>query len=105
MIKKTKLVAGIALIIQSITFLILFFVFYSRKKKSATAYLGISLVAAIAGAAMIIAGLMANGETEIEDIIYIDRGYENVVEKFSMLGADIKRVPIFENKSEMPKQA
>lgn len=54
MIKKTKLVAGIALIIQSITFLILFFVFYSRKKKSATAYLGISLVAAIAGAAMII---------------------------------------------------
>ena len=58
-----------------------------------------------AGAAMIIAGLMAKGETEIEDIIYIDRGYENVVEKFSMLGADIKRVPIFENKTEMPKQA
>ena len=54
MIKKTKLVAGIALIIQSITFLILFFVFYSRKKKSASAYLGISLVAALAGAAMII---------------------------------------------------
>ena len=54
MIKKTKLVAGIALIIQSITFLILFFVFYSRKKKSSTAYLGISLVAAIAGAARII---------------------------------------------------
>ena len=58
-----------------------------------------------AGAAMIIAGLVAKGETEVEDIIYIDRGYENVVEKFSMLGADIKRVPIFENKSEMPKQA
>ena len=58
-----------------------------------------------AGAAMIIAGLMAKGETEVEDIIYIDRGYENVVEKFSMLGADIKRVPIFENKTEMPKQA
>ncbi len=49
-----------------------------------------------AGAAMIIAGLMARGITEIEDIIYIDRGYENVVEKFSALGADIKRVPIIE---------
>ncbi len=47
-----------------------------------------------AGAAMIIAGLMAEGKTEIEEIDHIDRGYENVVEKFSALGADIKRVPI-----------
>ena len=50
-----------------------------------------------AGAAMIIAGLMTDGETHIEDIIYIDRGYENVVEKFSALGADIKRVPVIED--------
>lgn len=49
-----------------------------------------------AGAAMIIAGLMADGVTEIEDIVYIDRGYENVVEKFTGLGADIKRVPIID---------
>ena len=47
-----------------------------------------------AGAAMIIAGLMAEGITEVENIIYIDRGYENVAEKFQKLGADIKRVPI-----------
>ena len=47
-----------------------------------------------AGAAMIIAGLMAEGKTEIEEIDHIDRGYENVVEKFTALGADIKRVPI-----------
>lgn len=45
-----------------------------------------------AGAAMIIAGLMANGVTEIEEIERIDRGYEDVVEKFALLGADIKRV-------------
>lgn len=45
-----------------------------------------------AGAAMIIAGLAANGTTEIEDIHHIDRGYEDVIEKFSGLGADIKRV-------------
>ena len=45
-----------------------------------------------AGAAMIIAGLAASGVTEVEDILHIDRGYENVVEKFRGLGADIKRV-------------
>lgn len=45
-----------------------------------------------AGAAMIIAGLVADGTTEIEEIVHIDRGYENVVEKFTALGADIKRV-------------
>ena len=50
-----------------------------------------------AGAAMIIAGLAAKGTTEIEEIDHIDRGYEDVVEKFSALGADIKRVPIFDN--------
>ena len=45
-----------------------------------------------AGAAMLIAGLCAKGTTEVEDILHIDRGYEDVVEKFSGLGADIKRV-------------
>ena len=50
-----------------------------------------------AGAAMIIAGLSAEGKTEIEEIDHIDRGYENVVEKFSALGADIKRVKTFDN--------
>ncbi len=44
-----------------------------------------------AGAAMIIAGLCARGTKEIEDIIYIDRGYEDCVEKFKELGADIYR--------------
>ena len=47
-----------------------------------------------AGAAMIIAGLMAHGTTEIEDILHIDRGYENVVEKLTGLGADIKRIDV-----------
>lgn len=50
-----------------------------------------------AGATMIIAGLSAEGTTEIEEIDHIDRGYENVVEKFSALGADIKRVKTFDN--------
>lgn len=45
-----------------------------------------------AGAAMIIAGLIANGTTEIGDICYIDRGYEHVAEKLTALGADIRRV-------------
>lgn len=45
-----------------------------------------------AGAALLIAGLAAQGVTEVENIEYIDRGYENVVEKLSALGADIRRV-------------
>ena len=43
-----------------------------------------------AGAAMIIAGLMAHGTTEIYDIHHIDRGYENIVDKFKALGANIE---------------
>ena len=44
-----------------------------------------------AGAAMVIAGLVAEGRTEIHDIQYIDRGYENFEEKLRNLGADIYR--------------
>lgn len=49
-----------------------------------------------AGAAMIIAGLVAKGTTEIDNVIYIDRGYEDVVEKLSSVGADIRRVTVSE---------
>lgn len=42
-----------------------------------------------AGAAVVIAGLCAQGETIVEDVIYIERGYENFVGKLSRLGADI----------------
>ena len=49
-----------------------------------------------AGAAMIIAGLIAEGETEVTDIEYIDRGYEQVVEKLTAIGADIRRVCDFD---------
>ena len=45
-----------------------------------------------AGAAMIIAALEINGVTEISSIQYIERGYEDVIEKFRALGADIKKV-------------
>ena len=47
-----------------------------------------------AGAAMIIAGLMADGITQISDIYHIDRGYESFEDKFIALGADIKRVQV-----------
>jgi len=49
-----------------------------------------------AGAALIIAGLAAEGTTEIENIEYIDRGYEDVVEKITALGGNIERVNITE---------
>ncbi len=53
-----------------------------------------------AGAAMMIAGLMAHGVTEVEDIMHIERGYEGIVEKFASLGADIRRVE-YPDKDEM----
>ncbi|MBN1258161.1 UDP-N-acetylglucosamine 1-carboxyvinyltransferase [Candidatus Peregrinibacteria bacterium] len=45
-----------------------------------------------AGAAMLIAALAAEGETEISNIYYIDRGYERLDEKLNSIGAQIKRV-------------
>jgi len=50
-----------------------------------------------AGAALIIAALGAKGETEIRRIYHADRGYENLVEKLSKLGAKIKREPEGQN--------
>lgn len=50
-----------------------------------------------AGAAMIIAGLMAEGTTEIRDIYHIDRGYENFEEKFTSIGGDIERITVVED--------
>lgn len=45
-----------------------------------------------AGAAMVLAGLVADGETQVGYIHHIDRGYDNLVEKLVGLGADIRRV-------------
>ena len=45
-----------------------------------------------AGAALVIAGIIAEGKTEIYNIEHIDRGYENIEEKFKNLGAKIERV-------------
>ncbi len=45
-----------------------------------------------AGAALVIAGLCAEGTTTVGNIHYIERGYENLIEKLTALGADIKRV-------------
>ena len=45
-----------------------------------------------AGAALIIAGLSAQGTTFIDNIHYVERGYENIIQKFRALGADIQRV-------------
>ena len=45
-----------------------------------------------AGAALVIAGLAANGTTYVKNIHYVERGYENIIQKLSALGADIKRL-------------
>lgn len=46
-----------------------------------------------ASAALVIAGLVANGETAVDRIYHIDRGYECIEEKLQLLGGKIKRVP------------
>ena len=45
-----------------------------------------------AGAALVIAGLAAHGTTQVDDIHYIERGYEALIEKMTALGADIRRI-------------
>jgi UDP-N-acetylglucosamine 1-carboxyvinyltransferase len=46
-----------------------------------------------ASASLVLAGLVAQGQTEIERIYHIDRGYEAIEEKFAQIGAQIKRIP------------
>ena len=47
-----------------------------------------------AGITMVLAGMVANGTTTIENIFQIDRGYENIEERLCKIGADIKRTSI-----------
>ncbi|RKJ82010.1 UDP-N-acetylglucosamine 1-carboxyvinyltransferase [Butyricicoccus sp. 1XD8-22] len=54
-----------------------------------------------AGAAMVIAGLAAKGVTQVEQVTLIERGYENLVEKFVALGADMYRAEIPEVETAM----
>ena len=54
-----------------------------------------------AGAALVIAALAAHGESEISHVQYIERGYENIVEKLRALGADIRSVDDLDQQSEL----
>ena len=45
-----------------------------------------------AGAALVIAGLAAEGVTYVEHIHFIERGYEHLIRKLSELGADIRKI-------------
>jgi UDP-N-acetylglucosamine 1-carboxyvinyltransferase len=44
--------------------------------------------------ALIIAGFMAKGVTEIEDIEHVERGYENIVQKITSLGGEIEKTTL-----------
>ena len=46
-----------------------------------------------ASAGLVLAGLTAEGETLVDRIYHVDRGYERIEEKLRQLGAEIKRVP------------
>jgi UDP-N-acetylglucosamine 1-carboxyvinyltransferase len=51
-----------------------------------------------AGAALVLAGLAAEGQTVVEHAEYIDRGYEDFEQKLCSLGADIRRISDTRNK-------
>ncbi len=53
-----------------------------------------------AGAAMVLAGLCAHGETMITDVRYIERGYDRFDEKLTSLGADIEKIVTEEQKEQ-----
>ena len=46
-----------------------------------------------ASASLVLAGLVAEGTTDVQRIYHIDRGYEHIEEKMGGLGADIQRLP------------
>ncbi|MBO1909958.1 UDP-N-acetylglucosamine 1-carboxyvinyltransferase, partial [Microvirga sp. 3-52] len=52
-----------------------------------------------AGAALVLAGLLADGETEIREIQHIERGYSSLIKKLQGLGAEISKVKISESVS------
>ena len=58
-----------------------------------------------AGAALVIAGLMADGITEVTGLEHIDRGYENIVDKLKGLGANIWREQMTKQEIEEMKNA
>jgi len=45
-----------------------------------------------ASAALVLAALVAKGETEIDRIYHIDRGYENIDKKLALIGAQVQRI-------------
>ena len=57
-----------------------------------------------AGAALVIAGLCANGVTEIDGVNYIERGYESIIEKLQGVGADIRAVSFPDEEAVSPRE-
>ncbi|MCR5826717.1 MAG: UDP-N-acetylglucosamine 1-carboxyvinyltransferase [Oscillospiraceae bacterium] len=57
-----------------------------------------------AGAAMVVAALAAKGSSEIRNVQYIERGYEDIIGKLRALGADIRSVDYSEERAEFPRQ-
>ena len=55
-----------------------------------------------AGAAMVIAGLAAQGTTEVDCVHFIERGYEDIVRKLSGVGADIRVMVIPDEEKSQP---
>jgi UDP-N-acetylglucosamine 1-carboxyvinyltransferase len=53
------------------------------------------------GGALVVAGLMAEGTTEVENIFHVDRGHENIVGKLTALGARVRRMGAVRDEADM----
>ncbi len=84
MFKKTKLIAGIALMVQSVTCVVLFFANLGKKKKMANTFLGVGLLSAIFGALMLIWEVesenlsLLSDDWEDEDLFHDDSSSDDV---------------------------
>ena len=81
-----------------------------RKEGSSAIILGVDYLSGApvtasdlrASAALVVAGLVARGETTVRRVYHIDRGYERIEEKLAALGAQIKRVDDTTDPAQIP---
>ena len=73
---------------------VIFFFFFSSVVKGVKEMSGAPIMATDlrASACLVLAGLVATGDTVVDRVYHIDRGYENIEEKLFQVGAKIKRV-------------
>ena len=64
-----------------------------NREKTRPAGIRLLFAAVLSASALVLAGLVAEGATEVHRVYHIDRGYQRIEEKLNSLGAKIERLP------------